>query len=179
MGGATISFWHVLVWGIVRPWLSCVGNTCRARSAATVLPLAHPLLMHPYVMYVRDIQRSGDAEAMLGARSACAEWGCGCQPPAVPKPRKIPTNPCLHWPSAHQALGTPPAALRTLPQHPHSHTLRGSDRRSGCCLMISCGRLRGLHLGGSQHSPVVPSLWLLSCKPHTSAGTPLVPHAVK
>ena len=91
MGGATISFWHVLVWGIVRPWLSCVGNTCRARSAATVLPLAHPLLMHPYVMYVRDIQRSGDAEAMLGARSACAEWGCGCQPPAVPKPRKIPT----------------------------------------------------------------------------------------
>jgi hypothetical protein len=91
MGGATISFWHVLVWGIVRPWLSCVGNTCRARSAATVLPLAHPLLMHPYVMYVRDIQRLGDAEAMLGARSACAEWGCGCQPPAVPKPRKIPT----------------------------------------------------------------------------------------
>ena len=85
MGGATISFWHVLG--------DCVGNTCRARSAATVLPLAHPLLMHPYDMYFRDIQRSGGAEVILGARSACAEWGCGCQPPvkATNLARKIPT----------------------------------------------------------------------------------------
>jgi hypothetical protein len=66
--------WSAAITCSLQHWNFSVGNTCRACSAATVLPLAHPLLMHPCVMYVRDVQRSGDEEAMLGARSACAEW---------------------------------------------------------------------------------------------------------